>query len=165
MYNLIWKTILEKLSGGEEKVLIAAFYAMTLAVLTEVVTRYVFRYSLPQAEEFARYFMILLACVGLGVAWTRGAHIICDIKPLFMGEATRKRVDTFIQIFTLGLSCYYTYSAVNYFLEVYRSGIRTPAVNIPLCAPTSLVAIGFGLLSLHLLLGLLDKLAKWRTKG
>ncbi len=59
----------------EEIVCIIALTVMTILTFTNVVTRYVFNFSMNFAEEISTYSFVLLSLFGAAIALKRGAHL------------------------------------------------------------------------------------------
>src|SRR5690606_41542178 len=53
-------------------------------VFTQVLTRYVFMYSLPWLEELTRFLMVWMVMLGTAVAVKEKQHIVIDIASLFL---------------------------------------------------------------------------------
>ena len=59
----------------EEIVCLIALAVMTILTFTNVVTRYVFNFSMNFAEEISTYLFVLLSLFGASIAAKRGAHL------------------------------------------------------------------------------------------
>lgn len=59
----------------EEIVVIVALTVMTVLTFSNVVTRYVFNFSMNFAEEISTYSFVLLSLFGASIALKRGAHL------------------------------------------------------------------------------------------
>ena len=59
----------------EEIVVIIALTVMTILTFSNVVTRYVFNFSMNFAEEISTYSFVLLSLFGASIALKRGAHL------------------------------------------------------------------------------------------
>lgn len=59
----------------EEIVVIIALTVMTVLTFSNVVTRYVFNFSMNFAEEISTYSFVLLSLFGASIALKRGAHL------------------------------------------------------------------------------------------
>jgi len=59
----------------EEIVVIVALTVMTILTFSNVVTRYVFNFSMNFAEEISTYSFVLLSLFGASIALKRGAHL------------------------------------------------------------------------------------------
>ncbi len=70
---------------------IACFAYMTVAVLAQVLGRWVFNFSISWTEETARYAQIWVVLMGAGIAMRRGLHVAVDalaaLLPLNLGRA------------------------------------------------------------------------------
>ncbi|MCC7041986.1 MAG: TRAP transporter small permease [Burkholderiales bacterium] len=62
-----------------EWVVIVTFVVMVVVTVAQVAGRYVFSYSLPWADELARYCLVWMVFIGMVVAFARGAHITADL--------------------------------------------------------------------------------------
>lgn len=63
------------LDNIEEYVVVAALTVMTVLTFSNVVTRYVFNFSMNFAEEISTYSFVLLSLFGAAIALKRGAHL------------------------------------------------------------------------------------------
>ena len=59
----------------EEIICLIALSVMTILTFTNVVTRYVFNFSMNFAEEISTYLFVLLSLFGASIAAKRGAHL------------------------------------------------------------------------------------------
>lgn len=59
----------------EEIIVIIALTVMTVLTFSNVVTRYVFNFSMNFAEEISTYSFVLLSLFGASIAAKRGAHL------------------------------------------------------------------------------------------
>ncbi|MFM8690825.1 MAG: TRAP transporter small permease [Limnohabitans sp.] len=62
-----------------EAVLIGLMASMSVLVIVNVVSRYLFNHSLVWAEELSRYMMIWVGFLGSGLVLRIGAHIAVDV--------------------------------------------------------------------------------------
>ena len=74
----------------EEIIVIIALTVMTILTFTNVVTRYVFNFSMNFAEEISTYLFVLLSLFGASIALKRGAHLgftlLADHVPKFVAH-------------------------------------------------------------------------------
>ncbi|MCC2594862.1 TRAP transporter small permease [Pusillimonas sp. MFBS29] len=61
-----------------EVVVIICFVAIVLATFLGVVSRYVLEYSLPWADEVARYALVWLVYIGMVSSLVRGQHVCVE---------------------------------------------------------------------------------------
>jgi TRAP-type C4-dicarboxylate transport system permease small subunit len=62
-----------------EWIVIVTFLVMVLVTFVQVIFRYVFEFSLPWADELARYCLVWMVFVGMVVALVRGQHVTVDL--------------------------------------------------------------------------------------
>ncbi len=60
-------------------VVVACFVYMILAVLAQVLGRYVFNYSISWTEETAKFAQIWVVLIGAGITMRRGLHVAVDV--------------------------------------------------------------------------------------
>ncbi len=63
------------IDNAEEIIVIIALTLMTILTFSNVVTRYVFNFSMNFAEEISTYLFVLLSLFGASIALKRGAHL------------------------------------------------------------------------------------------
>lgn len=62
-----------------EVIVIICFVAIVLATFFGVVSRYILEYSLPWADEIARYGLVWLVYVGMVSSLVRGQHVCVEL--------------------------------------------------------------------------------------
>lgn len=62
-----------------EVVVIICFVAIVLTTFLGVVSRYIFEYSLPWADEIARYGLVWLVYIGMVSSLVRGQHVCVEL--------------------------------------------------------------------------------------
>ncbi len=62
-----------------EWIVIVTFLVMVLVTFAQVIFRYVLEFSLPWADELARYCLVWMVFVGMVVALVRGQHVTVDL--------------------------------------------------------------------------------------
>ena len=58
---------------------VALMGSMAMLVFVNVITRYVFNFSIIWAEEFSQYLMIWIAYLGAGLALREGRHVAVEM--------------------------------------------------------------------------------------
>ncbi|SFR06388.1 TRAP transporter small permease [Poseidonocella sedimentorum] len=82
----------------EESCLLAAFWALGLAVFAQFFFRYFLNMPLGWTEELARYLMISVAFLGLPVVTRRGEHIAIDMFVGLMPAGARPWFESLAEI-------------------------------------------------------------------
>lgn len=62
-----------------EWVVVLTFVVMIVITFVQVICRYLLSYSLPWADELARYCLVWVVFIGMVVATSRGLHITADL--------------------------------------------------------------------------------------
>lgn len=65
-------------------VVVISFSYMVLAVLAQVVGRYLFNYSISWSEETARFAQIWIVMIGAGITMRRGLHVAVDTLATYL---------------------------------------------------------------------------------
>lgn len=111
-----------------EIVVIICFLAIVLATFMGVVSRYILEYSLPWADEVARYSLVWLVYVGMVSSLVRGQHVCVEVL------LSRYRGQVRIWMLNLiDLACMVLFGALLYggllLMQMAQSQI-TPALGI-----------------------------------
>ena len=123
---------------------------MATLVFVNVVTRYLFNFSIIWAEEVSQYLMIWIAYLGAGLALREGRHVavemLQDRLPAALGRKVRIAVGGLVLAF-LGAV---TVLGLQFVVFVWNQ--ETPVLNISLGIPSLAIPIGTLLFAVHLLL-------------
>lgn len=128
--------------------------AMAALVFTNVVTRYLFGFSLNWAEETSRYLMIWVAYLGAGLAMREGRHVAIEylqgLLPPRLAPYARGVVALLILAFMV------TLAVLGVQIAQFAWRQRTPVLGLPQGAVYLAIPIGAGLFVLHFLIVLRD---------
>tara|TARA_R110002049_G_scaffold267817_1_gene444289 strand:- start:13097 stop:13579 length:483 start_codon:yes stop_codon:yes gene_type:complete len=87
----------------EESCLLAAFWALGIAVFGQFFFRYFLNMPLGWTEELARYLMISVAFLGLPVVTRRGEHIAIDMFVEMLPAMVRPWLENLAEIIQIAL--------------------------------------------------------------
>jgi TRAP-type transport system small permease protein len=136
---------------------------MATLVFVNVVTRYVFNFSIIWAEEVSQYLMIWIAYLGAGLALREGRHVavemLQDRLPAVAGRSLRMAVGGLVLLF-LGVV-----TVLGFQFVVFVWNQETPVLNISLGIPSLAIPIGALLFALHLMLMFRHYVGKQYTPG
>ncbi|HEX9898821.1 MAG TPA: TRAP transporter small permease [Candidatus Methylomirabilis sp.] len=122
---------------------------MATLVFTNVITRYIFNFSIIWAEEVSQYLMIWIAYLGAGLALREGRHVavemLQDRLPAALGRGVRMAVGGLVLAF-LGVV-----TVLGFQFAVFVWNQETPVLNVSLGIPSLAIPIGALLFALHLL--------------
>ena len=123
---------------------------MATLVFVNVVTRYVFNFSIIWAEEVSQYLMIWIAYLGAGLALREGRHVAVEMLQdrlrSALGRALRMVVGGLVLVF-LGVV-----TVLGFQFVVFVWNQETPVLNISFGIPSLAIPIGALLFAVHLLL-------------
>ncbi len=135
---------------GNRAVIFLMMAVMATLVFVNVITRYVFNFSIIWAEEVSQYLMIWIAYLGAGLALRQGRHVAIEMfqdrvrAPL--GRALRAAIAGMILVFLAVLA------VLGFQFVAFAWVQETPVLNISLGIPYLAVPIGAMLFVLHLCL-------------
>ena len=165
MSNL--RTVMSKSSASvamvQEWVLCFIVSTTVVVGLMQVVSRFVFRASLPWSEEVLRMSFIWMTFIGASLGMARNTHISMDVfikmLPHSLNFAARVSVKVICIVFVMAISRL----AFTFAMNSYRLGQRSTAMEIPMLIPYSALLIGFLCMILHLLSLLIDIIGDFRN--
>jgi C4-dicarboxylate transporter DctQ subunit len=87
--------------GLQSKICIFFLVLMSVIVVIQVFSRYLFNYSFVWAEELVRYLMIWMVMIGAALVQSKNDHIRIDFFPMLAGPRGRRVMETFFRLCTL----------------------------------------------------------------
>lgn len=137
------------LVAGNRAVIFLMMAVMATLVFVNVITRYVFTFSIIWAEEVSQYLMIWIAYLGAGLAVREGRHVAIEMfqdrLPSALSRQVRMAVGGLMVVF-LGVV-----AVLGFRFVAFAWQQETPVLNISLGIPYLAVPIGAMLFVLHLL--------------
>lgn len=130
--------------------------AMAALVFTNVVTRYVFGFSLNWAEEASRFLMVWVAYLGAGLAMREGRHVAIEFVQGLLPARLAPYARAFVALLILAFMVALAVLGVQIAQFAWRQ--RTPVLGIPQGAVYLAIPIGAGLFVVHFLVVLRDYL-------
>lgn len=118
---------------------------MSLVVIVQVFTRYVFNFSFVWAEELVRYLMIWMVMLGSALVQSKNEHIRIDFFPMLAGARGRRVMEVFFRLATLIFLVIITYKGfkISYFNRLFESsGLRISMLWPTLAIPLGAISIG-----------------------
>lgn len=114
---------------------------MSLVVIVQVFSRYLFNYSFVWAEELVRYLMIWMVMIGAALVQSKNEHIRIDFFPMLAGPRGRRVMETAFRLCTLVFLTILVLKGIRiaYFNRLFESsGLRItmfwPTLALPLGA-------------------------------
>lgn len=134
---------------ANEFVICVLFFAMFVLVFTNVVTRYVFSFSLNWAEELSRYMMIAMAYLGAGLAMREGQHVAIESLQERLPKPIRRWLRAFVSVIHLAFMGFLTYLGYQY--AAFAMDQETAALQWPVGLFYMAMPIGALAFALHVL--------------
>jgi len=129
--------------------IVALMAAMAVLVFVNVVSRYVFNYSIIWVEELTRYMMVWVGFIGSGLVLRYGAHIAVDVfqdlLPTRAAQALRASVVAVLAT-AFGAMTWLGFQYVR-----FAWGQETPVLNWNFGLVYLAIPIGSALMLVHLL--------------
>ncbi|WP_318036119.1 TRAP transporter small permease [Halobacillus salinarum] len=127
----------------EEFILSYAVIIIALMVVGKAVSRALFSYSPPFADEVSQICIVIATFMGISFAARKGRHIsmsaFYDLAPF----KVRKAFMIFIPVISAIFMFVLTYFSYLYVMDVYESGRVTPALQMPSYYLYIFIPIGF----------------------
>ena len=124
--------------------------AMSVIVFTNVSLRYLTNYSIPWAEEVARYLMIWMTFLGAGLTLRYGGHVAITNLMDALSPRGQRLLRAVIVVGLLAFFVVMIWVGYNYAMRMRFQ--LTPATRIPFSTIYAAIPVGFALLVVHLLL-------------
>ncbi|HRP78810.1 MAG TPA: TRAP transporter small permease [Aquamicrobium sp.] len=124
--------------------------AMSVIVFTNVSLRYLTNYSIPWAEEVARYLMIWMTFLGAGLTLRYGGHVAITNLMDALSPRGQRLLRAVIVVGLLAFFVVMIWVGYNYAMRMRFQ--LTPATRIPFSTIYAAIPVGFALLAVHLLL-------------
>jgi TRAP-type C4-dicarboxylate transport system permease small subunit len=149
-----WYRIIKYLESIETNMCRLLLVLMSVIVVVQVFSRYLFNYSFVWAEELVRYLMIWMVMIGAARVQAMGEHIRIDFFPMLAGPRGRRLMDTVFRLCTL-----------SFLIIIFVKGIKIASFNrlfessglrISMLWPTLAIPIGAFLIILYTLKGLVQ---------
>jgi TRAP-type C4-dicarboxylate transport system permease small subunit len=123
---------------------------MATLVFTNVITRYIFNFSIIWAEELSQYLMIWITYLGAGLALREGRHVAVEIFQDRLPRALRRLVRAALAAAMLGFLVVLAVLGVR--IAAFTWSQETPVLNLPTGLPYLAIPVGAAVMALHLAL-------------
>jgi TRAP-type C4-dicarboxylate transport system permease small subunit len=126
---------------------IALMASMAVLVFTNVVSRYVFNYSIIWVEELTQYQMVWITYLGAGLALREGRHVAVDTLQDLLPQPLRRFARLLIWIAMAAFLVALT--ILGFQIAAFTWDQETPVMNIPTGIPYLAIPIGAAVFLLH----------------
>lgn len=142
------KKIVTGITKAEEALMVLLMIAMNVIIFIATVARFTNLFVISWAEEFARYCMIWIIFLGIGVAANRGEHFCVQALELFVPKRGLQIIEVIKVVFTTGFCLFATFWGLFVIKKQIANGQVTPSLHWPmwlmyLAIPVGLFIMGF----------------------
>ena len=133
-----------------DTLLIAMLVVMVGSMCYQVFGRYMLGRSPAWAEELARYLMVWMTFVGAAAVLRSGGHLTVTALIDHLGPRGGRVLLAIRDVVMFGLCTLLCWASLRFAL--LNAGQESAAMEIPMTVPNFALALGFGLLSLQIVL-------------
>lgn len=135
--------------------MIIAFF-MTIFITVDAISRYLFNAPIPGAFELTEeYFMPTLVALALSAIYTRGGHVRVTLFLKYIPESLKRPIAIILDLFALVFAFLVTYGGMLTTVNAIKNNEYSISIlAYPLAPAYGLVALGFGLLTVRLIISL-----------
>jgi C4-dicarboxylate transporter DctQ subunit len=145
-----------------ERMLAWCFIAAVLLNFANVIDRYVFDRSILSADEIQVFLLVAMVFLGLPVVTWRRKHLRMDVVIDGCPPNIRLAARILETMVFLVAALFVCWESFLYTWDMYVLGRTSDMAGIPMWIPHSLVALGFGLSVLALMI---RRFTRWSTHG
>lgn len=129
----------------EEAVLSVNFVVMTAICFVQVVTRYIFHYSMPWSEEALRALFVWSSCLGISLGFRTKSHLGVDaLVNLFHGKF-KKALAIIAYVIVLAFCVVIIYYSAKVTGKQFTTKQKTIAMGLPIAYISVSLIVGFAL--------------------
>lgn len=155
---------IEKCVAAIGKMLALAFIAAVALNVVNVVTRYGFGFTINVADELQLTVLVFMTFLGAAIVSWRREHLRMDIL-MTAAPGWLRRTSRLLEFIATAWVCgFIVYQSVSYVSLMFRLGRRSDSGDLPMWIPHSAITIGFGLMTVVLLLQALSAVASGAIK-
>lgn len=134
----------------EEYMCVVLFSLMTFFTFSQVLSRFVFNFSLAWTEELGRYSFVWLVYMAASAAVKKARHIRVEIINIILKNKAKLFMAIVSDIVWLIFTLWLVKDGITVVSMIYGHGQTSPAVQIPMWTAYTIVPLGFGLMGLRL---------------
>lgn len=141
----------------EESIVVVLFISMVLLTFTQVLSRFVFNLSLGWSEEVSRFIFVWLVYISAAMAAKHRRHIRVEIIDTLFPRAISKWFGVLSDLLWIAFTVYVAFYGYEMVAMVTEHGQLSPAVQLPMGFVYSIIPLGFGLIALRVLQGIIGR--------
>ena len=135
----------------EESLCVILFMGMTSLVFFQVLSRFIFNYSIHWSEELARFSFAWLVYLAASMAIKHRKHIRVQVAEIFLPRKIAAWIGIVADTIWLALTVIMALQGKAMAERILFLGQTSPSLEIPIGYVYSIIPIGFGLMAFRLL--------------
>ena len=143
------KKIASGIKRAEEVLVVVLMIVMCVIIFVATVARFTNLFVISWAEELARYCMIWIVFLGIGVAAANGEHFCVEALNLFCPKKALQVIAIIKMIFTTGFCGFAAFWGFKITQSQIASGQVTPSLRIPMWGVYLAIPIGLIIMGLY----------------
>lgn len=147
--------LFKKIQNAINQLIGTVLVVMMAIILLQTFTRYVIFYSLPWSEELSRYLFLLVIMFGINIGISQGLMVRIDMIDNFLSRHMLKKLSFARDLTCLISTCFFLYSTLD-MIAIGRYQV-SPAMRIPMSYLYIMMFIGFLLMIISMLLGIIER--------
>ena len=154
----------------EKSISVVAGLGMSVVLLMMFLTsgdslsRTFFNHSVAGAHELAEFMMVTLAFLAVGYTELKKGHVFIDVFTSKLSEKAQRIFESITSFLSLAIYSLITWQTILYGLEMRKTGVISPILNIRIFPFVFVTGVGTGLLCLVLLRNFLNTLFHWEKE-
>ena len=148
-------------ASGVAGILAAAMIGASVLIVCQLVfMRYVLNRPTAWQTELVTYLLVGATLIGSPYVLMIGGHVSVDLLPHYLSEKGRRRLSLVTSVAGIAFCCVLLWSGAVLWVEAFVEGWRSETVwAVPLWIPYAALPIGFGLMLLQYIAGVITLLA------
>ncbi|MDW7673274.1 MAG: TRAP transporter small permease [Bacillota bacterium] len=134
----------------EEAMCVVIFGVMSILTFAQVLSRFVFNFSLSWSEELARFSFVWLVYLAASMAIKHRRHIRVQVAEIFLPLKAAAWTGIISDAIWLGLTIIMTVQGQKVAALLLSHGQTSPAVSLVMGHVYTAIPLGFGLMSIRL---------------
>lgn len=158
------KKLLDFLDNFEERAITVILPLMVIVVFMATFFRFTKLMIIPWSEELARYLMIWIVFLGIGVGAKNNAHFTVDNFVNSLPKSSHKAAFILRTAIIVGFCGFMTYVSVGLVSRLSAMGQKTPALQLPTWLIYSAIPVGLTLMVIRTLQFAIKKIQSEKQK-
>ena len=156
-WRAIWRLKVRLLRG----IVTAAGGLLTLAILVQIASRYLFRTSILGIEEVILYLAVWFYFLGAALGAEQREHISASlVDVLAIGETPKRWVHWFASLLAVIICAWMTWWAIGLVEWSWQMNMRSTELRVPVWLIQASIPAGLGLMTFYLLVECADNLRR-----